>query len=164
MRCSQNRFLQRALKSGKYKEYVVKFDYAVGLASGMPVDYAGLHIGTRHDSRTFKENLALRAAIFDWEFWLGDKAYIGIPEFLTEFKGSNLCVEKIEWNLMLQHYRGRNEHLIAEMKQPRAAINTRWRGSYSLLNAITKIVAHMVGLQERMKGPRYDCYGSWEFY
>ena len=95
---------------------------------------------------------------------LGDKAYVGCPEFLTEFKGSNLCPEKIEWNLMLQHYRGRNEHLISELKRSRATINTCWRGSYSLLTAITKIAAHMVGLQERMKGPRYDCFGPWEFY
>ena len=89
---------------------------------------------------------------------------MGCPEFLTEFKGSNLCPEKIEWNLMLQHYRGRNEHLISELKRSRATINTCWRGSYSLLTAITKIAAHMVGLQERMKGPRYDCFGPWEFY
>ena len=67
--CPQNRFLQRALNSGKYKTYCVKFDYAVGLASGMPVDYAGLHIGTRHDSRTFKENKELREKIMDWEWW-----------------------------------------------------------------------------------------------
>ena len=39
---------------------------------------------------------------------------------------------------MIQHYRGRNEHLMAELKQSRAAINSRWRGSYSLLAAVTK--------------------------
>ena len=40
-------------------------------------------------------------------------------------------------------------------------LNTRWHGSFSLLAAIMKITAHMVGLQERMKGPRYDVYGPW---
>jgi hypothetical protein len=29
------------------------------------------------------------------------------------------------------------------------------------LAAIMKIAAHMVGLQERMKGPRYDVFGPW---
>ena len=49
--------------------------------------------GVRHDSRTFKENTSLRNEIFDWEYWLGDKAYIGCPEFLTEFKGKKLTAE-----------------------------------------------------------------------
>jgi hypothetical protein len=30
-----------------------------------------------------------------------------------------------------------------------------------MLAAIMKIAAHMVGLQERMKGPRYDVFGPW---
>lgn len=47
-------------------------------------------------------------SIKPWEYWLGDKAYIGCPEFLTEFKkpiGGQLTAEQIEWNLLLQHYR-----------------------------------------------------------
>ena len=32
---------------------------------------------------------------------------------------------------------------------------------FSLLACIMKIVAHMVGLQERMNGPRYDVFGPW---
>ena len=67
-----------------------------------------------------------------------------------------LCVawltrRQIEFNLTLQHYRGRVEHLISEMVQSRRALNTRWHGSFSLLAAVMKITAHMVGLQERMK-------------
>jgi hypothetical protein len=34
-------------------------------------------------------------------------------------------------------------------------------GSFDLLAAIMKIVAHMVGLQERMRGPKYDVFGPW---
>ena len=67
----------------------------------------------------------------------------------------------VKWNTTLQHYRGRGEHLIAELKQSRASLNTCWRGSFSMLAAIMKIAAHMVGLQERMKGPRYDVFGPW---
>lgn len=62
---------------------------------------------------------------------------------------------------MIQHYRGRVEHVIGEIVKNRRALNTKWRGSYSTLAAILKIVVHMVGLQERMKGPRYDVYGPW---
>ena len=58
-------------------------------------------------------------------------------------------------------YRGRVEHLIAELVQTRKCLNTKWGGSFTLLAAIMKIAAHMVGLQERMKGPRYDVFGPW---
>ena len=59
------------------------------------------------------------------------------------------------------HYRARVEHLIKELSRGRKTLNTKWRGSFSLLAAIMKIVAHMVGLEERMKGPRYDVFGPW---
>jgi len=107
------------------------------------------------------DNHARRAKIFKWEYGIGDKAYVGCPELLTEFKGSQLDGMQLNWNLTLQHYRGRMEPLIAEVVQSRAALNTRWRSSLSLLAAIMKITAHMVGLQERMKGPRYDVFGPW---
>ena len=70
------------------------------------------------------------------------------------------CAE-VARNLTIQHYRGRNEHLISEMKQSRETLSSQWRGSFSLLAAIMKLSAHMVGLQERMKGPRYDVFGPW---
>ena len=46
--------------------------------------------------------------------------------------------------------------------QPRKTLSTKWRGPYSLIAAIMKISAHMVGLQERMRGPRYDVFGPWD--
>ena len=102
-----------------------------------------------------------RAKLYPWEYGLGDKAYVGEAELLTEFKGKGLSSSDIEWNLTLQHYRGRVEHLISELVQSRATLNSCWRGSFSLLAAILKIAANMVGLQERMKGPRYDVFGPW---
>ena len=42
-----------------------------------------------------------------------------------------------------------------------AVLNSKWRGSFSLLAAIMKISARMLGLEERMKGPRYDVFGPW---
>ena len=62
---------------------------------------------------------------------------------------------------MLQFFRGRNEHLVAEIKQGRKALCTQWRGSFLGLAAVLRIVVHMVALQERMLGPRYDCFGPW---
>ena len=56
---------------------------------------------------------------------------------------------------------GRNEHLVAAVKRGRNALSTTWRGSYSGICAVMKLTAHMVALQERMAGPRYDCYGPW---
>ena len=156
-----NRFLARLLRSGKYKEYVVKGEYTIALGPGFPIEYCGPHIGVRHDSRLWMENHIRRAKIFKWEYGLGDKAYIGCPELLTEFKGSQLSAARLNWNLTLQHYRGRVEHLIGGLVQSRKTLSTKWRGSFSLLAAIMKICAHMHGLEERMKGPRYDVFGPW---
>ena len=99
-----------------------------------------------------------------WEYWLCDKAYIGCPEFLTEFKKSKLHPlrpEQVEWNLLLQHYRGRNEHLVRAIKDGRRTLSTKWAGSYAGICANMKVTAHMVALQERMLGPRYDSFGPW---
>ena len=43
----------------------------------------------------------------------------------------------------------------------RKALDTTWRGSFFGLAAVLRIVVHMVTLQERMLGPRYDCFGPW---
>ena len=77
---------------------------------------------------------------------------------ITEWKGkaSDLTAQQLEFNRTVQHYRGRVEHVIREVVDGRQALCTRWRGSFALLAAILKIAVHMVGLQERMKGPRYD--------
>ena len=103
------------------------------------------------------QNLSLGVRLYG----LGDKAYVGCPEFITEFKGKNLSAQQNEWNLTVQHYRGRVEHLIGELVSHRATLKRRWRGNFTLLAAIMKICAHMTGLQERMKGPHYDCFGPW---
>ena len=92
---------------------------------------------------------------------MGDKTYVGEPQIITEWKGKHLPRHKQRFNLMVQHYRGRVEHLISEVVDGRKALSTTWRGSFSLLAAVMKISAHMVGLQEWMKGPRYDVFGPW---
>ena len=92
---------------------------------------------------------------------MGDKAYVGEPQLITEWKGHNLTPQQREFNKTVQHYRGRVEHLISEVVDGWMALCTTWRGSFSLLAAIMKIAVHMVGLQERMKGPRYDVFGPW---
>ena len=62
---------------------------------------------------------------------------------------------------MLQFFRGRNEHLVAAIKTGRKALDTTWRGSFAGLAAILRVIVHMVALEERMLGPRYDCFGPW---
>ena len=64
-------------------------------------------------------------------------------------------------NLLLQFYRARNEHLIATLKQGRASLTQKWRGSYSMLRAIVDLSVQLEALQERMLGPRYDVLGPW---
>ena len=106
-------------------------------------------------------NRVRRYKIHRWEWGIGDKAYVGCPEIMTEFKGSQLRADQLQYNNLIQHYRGRVEHLINEVTTTRKTLHTTWRGSFSLLAAIMKICAHMVGLQERMRGPKYDVFGPW---
>ena len=79
------------------------------------------------------EHAARRARICPWEYCLGDKAYVGCPEFLTEIKcekGRRLHPDAIQRNNMLQFFRGRNEHLVSEVKSTRKTLDTQWRGSF----------------------------------
>ena len=98
-------------------------------------------------SRIHMENEKRRNMIQPWEYWLGDKAYIGCLEFLTEFKKSKFHplrpeAEQVEWNLLLQHYRGRNEHLVRAIKGGRRTLSTKWAGSYAGICANMKVTAH----------------------
>ena len=106
-----------------------------------------------------------RRGTYAWEYWIGDKGYYGLPEVICEYKKrrgqGSLPEEHEEFNRLLQFYRGRNEHAVSELVQSRSTLNTRWRGSFALLAAIARLSAHLSGLQERMRGPRYDCYGPW---
>ncbi len=70
------------------------------------------------------------------EYALGDNMYFGCPEFLTEFKGNNLRAQKLTWNHLLQWYRGRNEHIVPEVKHGRKALCLQWRGWFAGLAAI----------------------------
>ena len=160
-----NRWLARLLRSGKYKEYVVKGHLVIALGPGFPIHYTGPHIGIRHDARIFQGDRFLQSHIKPWEYGLGDKAYVGEPQVITEWKstflGPQLTARQKAFNTAVQHYRGRVEHLISQVVDGRSALCTKWRGSFSLLAAILKIAVHMVGLEERMKGPRYDVFGPW---
>jgi hypothetical protein len=156
---SSDQFVAGQNHSGKYKTQVVKGDLAISLA-GHPLHMNFGHFGTVHDDPLWELN-PFRKCIRQWEYGLGDKAYVGCPEMLTEFKGANLSPDEKEFNICLQHYRGRNEHLVSELKQSRAALNVKWRGSYSLLKAVANISFNMMALTERMRGSRYHCYGSW---
>jgi hypothetical protein len=50
------------------------------------------------------------------EYGIGDKAYLGCPELICEVKKTKtkkvLSQGELEFNLTLQHYRGRNEHSV----------------------------------------------------
>ena len=97
-----------------------------------------------------------------WEYALGDKAYIGCPEFLCEYKDyGRLDESERAWNNMLQFYRGRNEHLVSAIKHGRAALSVGWRGSFMGLAAVIRVISHMAALEQRMAGPRYDCFGPF---
>ena len=119
-----NRWLARLFRSGKYKEYVVKGHLTIAMGPGFPIRYTGPHIGVRHDARIFQEDRFLQARIKPWEYGLGDKAYVGQRQIITEWKGRNLSLEKQRFNKTVQHYRGRVEHLIGQVVDNRMALCT----------------------------------------
>jgi len=158
---SKNKWVARLTKSKKYQDWIIKVDLGIMLSTGFPLDYS-CQLGVRNDSRMWEENPDRRARIYPWEYALGDKAYVGFGEFLTEYKDYGaLTHDQIEWNNVLQFYRGRNEHTVSEVKTGRAALDTKWRGSMLGLCSVLRIVIHLVALQERMRGPKYDCFGPW---
>ena len=157
---SSNKWVSRLTKSKKYGCHVVKNDLGIALC-GFIVGYSGPHLGVRNDTRMWSENHRRRRTMFRWEYAAGDKAYIGCPEFICEYKGSNLPPHQLAWNEALQFYRGRNEHLVALVKNGSGATQGKWRGSFLGLSAVTRLVIHMAALQERMNGPRYDVFGPW---
>jgi hypothetical protein len=143
--------VRRLTKSKKYGCHVVTADLGIMLGPGFPVDYS-LQLGVRNDSRKWNEHTARRARMYPWEYAVGDKAYVGCSEFITEFKDfGRLSEEQRDWNDMLQFFRGRNEHLVAAIKHGRKALDTKWRGSFLGLAAVLRIVVHMVALQERIR-------------
>ena len=95
----------------------------------------------------------------------GDKAYFGCDEFVTEWKkpyGGQLSRQQLWDNRLVQHYRGANaEAMVSQLKSPRKSLSGKWRGSLSFLAAVLHIAINMVGLEERMRGPRFDHYGPW---
>ena len=79
--------------------------------------------------------------------------HVGCDHIITEYKkpqNGQLTAAQKRFGLIVQHYRGRGEHLIREMRGGKKALSERWRGSFSLLSAIARIAAHMTGLQERI--------------
>ena len=53
------------------------------------------------------ENTNRRNLVRPREYGLGDKAYIGCPETLTELKkprGGSISYDQAEWNMLLQFY------------------------------------------------------------
>ena len=131
-------------------------DWSPGLALGLD------GTGDRSPGPKARTGTGVRAVCQDWDGLgagvPGQRPGLRLessPVHRTPGPSLGLCVawltrRQIEFNLTLQHYRGRVEHLISEMVQSRRALNTRWHGSFSLLAAVMKITAHMVGLQVRL--------------
>ena len=76
--------------------------------------------------------------------------------------GGELTQKQKDCNKLVQHTRGSvGESAVAQLKNGRKALHSRWRNSLSLLAAVVHISVNMMALEERMKGPRFDCCGPW---
>ena len=111
-------------------------------------NYGFTRRGVMNDAPLHGRNERRRASMFDWEFFLGDKAYVGCDDAVTEYKkpvGAELTQKQKDWNKLVQHTRGSvGESAVAQLKNGRKALHSRWRGSLSFLAA----VVHMTHLGE----------------
>ena len=159
-----NRFLARLLKSGKYKDVVVKGHLTMAIGPGFPIHYTGPHMHTlaRGTTRASSSRTAsCSRASSRVGVRLGRQGVRRRAADHHRVEGQALVAPEAKVQPDGAALPRRVEHLISEVVDGRKALSTTWRGSFSLLAAVMKISAHMVGLQERMKSPRYDVFGPW---
>jgi len=164
----------RWLKSGKYKQAIMKGHLIIGL-HGLILKHSA-HLGMQNDTvimDTIMEEDG-RADCDDgdeeamWELeegeWgLGDKAYCGIRQMLCGNKPEETEFDTF-WNSLVSFYRGRVEIVIAKLKK-HAWCKTAFRGSYKALVAYMEIAVVMTALEIRRnleKGESmFEVCGPW---
>jgi len=107
---------RRATRSGKYKQFVLKFQMICNLA-GVPLKVSGPHAGVRSDIEIFREN---KPAVGPLERGLGDKAYYGDNDVEPPYKkakGGSLTEHQLKYNIVHSWVRATVEHSIWQMKK-----------------------------------------------
>jgi len=98
--------------------------------------------------------------MFDWELWLGDGHYIGVPQLLAPFRRDhNLSNHEIAYNAIHAFYRARVEQCIRRIKI-HSMFTNEYRGSWEVLYWSMKIIVHTTNVEQRFR-PKYALVGPW---
>jgi len=142
----------------KYKACVVKFQIVISFL-GHIIHFSGPHLGISSDCVIWRE---YGPQLDDWEWIIGDGAYVAEAQMLTPFRHKNkqpLNNEEIYFNALLSHYRARVEHVNAILKS-HGIFQGNFRSSINLLTIVVRVLLQFSNVHLKMF-PKYEPYGNW---
>jgi len=148
--------LSRALYNPKYADYVLKWQVAIDFL-GNYLLLTGPHV--LYDGHVFVNTADLHP-MYNWEIWLADGHYIGIPGVLTPFRKDHILTnEEFTYNIIHSFYRSRVEHAIRRIKYHNM-FSQVYRGSWQVLDWAMKVIVHTTNVESRTR-PKYCFVGPW---
>lgn len=155
-----------ALYQPKYKADVIKVETAIDLKGNLLFHLFGF-AGTMHDMRVFQANCVPHPPepshpLLAWELWLGDKAYMHLPQVLTKsLENEELTPADAENNKAIDFIRSRVEQIIGLIKRRFAVMTGTWTRSVELLADVVAIAGQVQQLYTLIHGERFPAYGNW---
>jgi len=152
-------FQSAMYNGGKYRKHIVKVQCIVNHA-GTIIWYSGPHLGTSADINLWRIYKPVNE-LYSNELLIGDKAYVGSKDILTEFKEykyEEKTKKQKAWNRCIQWYRSSVEHAFAYLKRFHI-LSGRFRGMISKsslrLAKALKILIHICTIYCRNHQMRY---------
>jgi hypothetical protein len=103
--------------------------------------------------------------LLDWEWWIGDGAYIAEPQVLSPCRkppNGDFSEGALNINRIISHYRARVEHT-NHLFESHAILQGAFRGGYDLLSDSYHVLANTINIHLRTH-IRYPTYGEWAHY
>jgi hypothetical protein len=139
--------MQKELYTGYRKKHCLSYEVSCSLTTGLICSVLG-PIGGRWPDVTLCKRFGLLSKDFstnDYEKFLGDKGYQGLPEFITPHKGKQLTNFQIADNEKIGEVRVIIENVFARLKHWQC-LKQKFRHSLSLHTIVFKVVCNLVQL------------------
>ena len=151
------------VNTGKYCECMIR-GFVINAFHGV-ILLQTLELGVDNDHRTAEELIEQEDWVLeDWEWGLGDKAFIAIERVLAGIKPERSHFDSF-WNKIISHYRARGEIVIAKLKS-HGWCKTAFRGRWKSLVAYNEIATVTTALEIKRKlhegKPMFEVVGPWE--
>jgi hypothetical protein len=121
------------------------------------IDWDGLYPGTDYDGHIFdNSNLQFEPH----ELILGDGHYISCPQVITPIRKNQIQDDDdIAFNVVIQNYRARVEHVIGFVTH-HACFKTAWRGGINTLCNVLSVSINTSNVVLKAR-PHYQAIGPW---